>query len=198
VTNPGADTFVYDQANRLTSATVGGTTTSSVYDPDGKRLSTTVGANPPTTFTYDVNQPLPVVLQEPNTTPPNSGVTKYVWGMGLAYAVDLYNNVQVYHTAGLGTVRAITDGTGNLVQTYQTDAFGVPTASRGTVSQPFQYTGEQRDPTGLIYLRARFYDPAIGRFMSRDPFAGVMGVPLSLNRYSYVLNNPVNPAIGHP
>ena len=63
----------------------------------------------------------------------------------------------MYHTDGLGSVRAITDATGSVVQTYQTDEFGVPLAAgtRGTKTQPFGYTGERRDAeTGFLYLRA--------------------------------------------
>jgi RHS repeat-associated protein len=69
----------------------------------------------------------------------------------------------------------------------------VPTATTGSSGQPFGYTGEQRDgESGLVYLRARMYDPTIGRFLQRDPYPGGIGAPLSLNRYSYVQNNPVN------
>jgi RHS repeat-associated protein len=54
------------------------------------------------------------------------------------------------------------------------------------------YTGEQNDPNGLVYLRARYYDPAVGRFLSSDPWMGMVRYPQSLNRYVYVLNNPCN------
>ena len=54
------------------------------------------------------------------------------------------------------------------------------------------FTGEQNDPAGLEYLRARYYEPANGRFLSRDPFMGLVRNPQSLNRYAYALNNPVN------
>jgi len=60
------------------------------------------------------------------------------------------------------------------------------------VSTQWSFTGEQNDANGLEYLRARYYDPALGRFLSRDPFGGLVAVPQSLNRYAYVLNNPVN------
>ena len=63
-------------------------------------------------------------------------------------------------TDGLGSVRAITDGNGNVVQTMLTDAFGSPAnlpGSRGTASQPFGYTGQPTDPLGLVDLRARVY-----------------------------------------
>ena len=63
----------------------------------------------------------------------------------------------------------------------------------GHVDNDFRFTGEQMDDkTGLIYLRARYYDPNVGRFISKDPFAGFTSDVQSLNRYAYVGNNPVN------
>jgi RHS repeat-associated protein len=60
-------------------------------------------------------------------------------------------------------------------------------------AQPFGYAGEVRDAeTGLVYLRARMYDPATGRFLSRDPFPGLATSPMSQNPYAYAHNNPVN------
>lgn len=94
---------------------------------------------------------------------------------------------------GLGSVRALTNASGNVVQTYGTDEFGVPHGSltQGTRTQPFGYTGEQRDPTGLVNLRARLYDPQLGRFLQADPLRGTARNPCSLNRYAYVRNDPV-------
>ncbi len=87
--------------------------------------------------------------------------------------------------------RAVTDGAGAVVRLEQTDEFGVPTATAGTRTQPFGFTGEQVDPSsGLVDLRARLYDPPSGRFLTRDGFPGHADLPLSLNRYSYVLNDP--------
>ena len=183
LTNRGSDVFAYDQANRLTSATVIGTTSTDRYDGDGKRASQIVGTST-TSYLYDVNNSLPNVLTD--------GTNKYVYGLGLVYAVDGSGNVQVYHTDGLGSVRAITNGAGTLIQTYQTDEFGIPTNSQGTSTQPFQYTGQQVDGNGLVYLRARYYDPTSGRFLSRDISFGATASPLTLNRYTYVRNGPVN------
>ena len=56
----------------------------------------------------------------------------------------------------------------------------------------WSFSGEQNDPTGLEFLRARYYEPALGRFLSRDPFTGLSVSPLSQNRYAYVWNNPLN------
>ncbi len=67
----------------------------------------------------------------------------------------------------------------------------MPSQTQGSSTQPFQYTGQQRDGNGLIYLRARYYDPTTGRFLSRDLFAGKVSLPQSLNRYSYATNNPI-------
>jgi RHS repeat-associated protein len=87
----------------------------------------------------------------------------------LAYTVDGSNNVQVVHTDGLGSVRALTDGSGNVTQTFSTDEFGNPTLTQGSATEPFRYTGQQQDAeTGFYDLRARYYAPAIGRFLTRD------------------------------
>jgi RHS repeat-associated protein len=56
----------------------------------------------------------------------------------------------------------------------------------------FKFTGEALDPqTGLYYLRARYYDPSVGRFISKDPLLGVASAPATTNRYVYALNNPM-------
>ncbi len=137
-----------------------------------------------TSYVYDVNASLPVLLDD--------GTHKYVWGLGLAFAVDQAGNPFVYHTDGLGSIRALTDANGNVVQTYQYDEYGNVVSSSGSIIQPFQYTGEQRDEMGFMYLRARRYDPASGRFIQGDPVLGFQEVPASLDRYAYAVDNPVS------
>jgi RHS repeat-associated protein len=83
---------------------------------------------------------------------------------------------------GLGSTTELADGSGNVTGTYRYDVFGAPRAQTGATTE-FNFAGEQTDPTALQYLRARYYDPAVGRFISRDPLGG---------GYSYVSNNPVN------
>jgi RHS repeat-associated protein len=179
-----SNALAYDQANRLKTATISGTTTTYAYDGDGKRASKTVGLTT-TSYVYDANGSLPNVLTD--------GSRKYVYGLGLAYATDTTGNVQaVYHADGLGSVRALTDASGNLVATYQTDPFGVPTQTQGSSSQPFGYTGQQQDAeSSFVFLRARYYDPALGRFLSRDTVVGSVADPLSLNLFTYAQDNPV-------
>jgi RHS repeat-associated protein len=85
-------------------------------------------------------------------------------------------SVSVYQTDGLGSVRAISESTGAVQQIQQADKFGVPVITQGTSTQPFGFTGEQADPTGLLYLRARMYDPQIGGFLQRDSVFGSVSV----------------------
>ncbi|MBN1875096.1 MAG: RHS repeat-associated core domain-containing protein [Anaerolineae bacterium] len=92
----------------------------------------------------------------------------------------------------LGSVRQWTNarGAGNDPQSY--DPFGVPLPQPTTPASPFGYTGEWTDAaTGLQYLRARWYDPATGRFTQVDPFPGVLSLPGTQQPYSYGLNNPL-------
>ena len=61
-----------------------------------------------------------------------------------------------------------------------------------TIDNDFKYCGEiYDDETGLYYLRARYYDPSVGRFISKDSVEGSITNPLSLNLYTYVENNPL-------
>jgi RHS repeat-associated protein len=80
---------------------------------------------------------------------------------------------------------------GAVTQTYWTDEFGVPYLTQGASAQPFRFTGEQRDgETGFECLRARYYLPSLGRFLSRDPIFGSVSNPLTLNRLAYALDGP--------
>lgn len=186
MTMRGSDALSYDQANRLTGINFSSPSTldaSYAYDGDGKRTSKTVGSTT-TSYVYDANRSLPVLLED--------GSRRYVWGLGLAYEVEA-SAALVYHVDGLGSVRAITNASKAVVQTYETDEFGVPITASGGSTQPFTFTGEQRDPeSSFVYLRDRQYDPALGRFISRDSVVGHSGNPQSLNRFAYVQSNPVN------
>ena len=182
---PGTDTFTYDHENRMTSATVGSTSISNTYDGDGLRQSLTVGANT-TNYTWDVARGLPVVLQDGNYT--------YVYGLDLISQTDSSSNQVYYSYDGLGSVTNVTNGSGAQLASYGYKAFGDTRASTGSSEgKPWLFTGEQQDAaSGLYYLRARFYDPSIGRFVTQDPLPGMAGLPLTQNRYPYVGSNPIN------
>ncbi len=75
---------------------------------------------------------------------------------------------------------------------HEYDVWGKVIQKTESVPNPFRYTGEiQDEESGLIYLRSRYYDPSIGRFISQDTYEGELNNPLTLNLYTYVENNPV-------
>jgi RHS repeat-associated protein len=80
-----------------------------------------------------------------------------------------------------------------VTDTYSYDAFGTRLTCTGSTLNDFQYSGEQSDGLlGLYYLRARYYNPITGRFMTMDPELGNVSDPDSLHRYLYSRNDPVN------
>ncbi|MFE1631348.1 RHS repeat-associated core domain-containing protein, partial [Brevibacillus reuszeri] len=86
----------------------------------------------------------------------------------------------------------ISDGTGQELNSYAYDTWGNVISKTEGMSNPYQYSGEPYDEkTGFYYLRARYYDPKVGRFISEDTYKGAVDNPLTLNRYSYVHNNPI-------
>jgi RHS repeat-associated protein len=132
-------------------------------------------------YVWDQAAGLPQMLSD--------GSTLYVPGVGqwngTSWAYELRD--------GLGSVRQLSDASGNVVQSYTYAPFGELLAAQGTRSSALQYTGEQKDvDTGLVYLRARWYDSATGRFTTRDPFPGFAALPQTLHPYGYALNNPIN------
>lgn len=94
---------------------------------------------------------------------------------------------------GHGSTRMLLQPDGQLVagEVYAYDAYG-NTLTGGTLTE-MQYSGEKTDPaTGLQYLRARYYDPRVGRFLGLDPFGGSASEPLTLHKYGYCHGNPIN------
>jgi RHS repeat-associated protein len=104
-----------------------------------------------------------------------------------------------FHLDHLGTPRLITTDTGSIAASYEYYAFGPqPDASPAEIpTEELKFTGHQRDLANgdlhvLDYMHARYYDGAVGRFLSVDPAIGKAGDPQSWNRYAYVDNNPLN------
>jgi RHS repeat-associated protein len=93
---------------------------------------------------------------------------------------------RTHHADALGSERALSDASGATVATFARDAWGNLTATQGSATTPFGFAGELTDgETGFVYLRARMYDPATGRFIQRDKYP-------TRNRFSYVSNNPAS------
>jgi len=187
----GGVTYSYDSANRLVSVTGGLGANSFSYDGDGHRISQQVGTG---TYFYvnDITGGLPTVLQEQGP----DGSIFYTGGRRLISAMAP-NFTFYYHYDAQSTVAGLTDTTGHLAQRYIYDIWGqrnmnVPGPQVGTENK-FGYTGEALDPgTSLYYLRGRYYNPVLGRFISKDPFEGFAQLPSTLNRFVYALDNPAS------
>jgi RHS repeat-associated protein len=179
----GSDSFVYDWADRLTEATVGGTSASFAYLADGTRESKVSGSTT-TAYLHDREAGLPQVVDD--------GTTSYLRGAGLAAEVDDATGDAVSPLAdGLGSVRARADATGAVVGTADWDAWGNPRASSG-VTGDVGWAGAQRDgETGLTLLGDRYYAPGAARFLTRDTVSPNAGGTQGLNGYAYADGNPV-------
>ncbi|MCX6023101.1 MAG: hypothetical protein NTZ05_15500 [Chloroflexi bacterium] len=187
----GGDTFGWDTHNRfLNYNPSAGSATAYGYNGDGVRVKKTVGSAA-TYYFQDVAGGLPRVAAE---LPTSTYVwTFYVYGLDLIAQVGDDGAARYYHYDGNGNVRAISDATGAVVERYDYDAFGSLRNTPLGATNDRRYTGEQHDTeSGYTFLRARYYDPTLGRFISKDPFDGVKQDPQSLNGYIYVQNNPIN------
>ncbi|MGA2435414.1 MAG: RHS repeat-associated core domain-containing protein [Bryobacteraceae bacterium] len=87
----------------------------------------------------------------------------------------------------------LTDPTGAVTDTYDYDAWGNIVSLTGSTSNLYLYRGEQYDPDlNLYYLRARYFNPLTGRFLTRDLEAGLKVSPKSLHKYLYAEGDPIN------
>jgi RHS repeat-associated protein len=115
---------------------------------------------------------------------------RYAQGSGLDQPLAEFRSgtASYYDQDGLGSVTSLNNSTSVLANSYSYDSFGKPTASTGTLTNPFQYTGREFDSeTGIYYYRARYYDSSGGRFLSEDP----LRFGIAPNFYAYVANDPV-------
>jgi RHS repeat-associated protein len=94
---------------------------------------------------------------------------------------------------GLGSTEALTDEDGDVTATYKYDVFGAVRSSSGAGWTEYRFTGQQDDAElGYTYLRARYYDPQTGRFVSKDPVSGLRANPASQHYYVYAGDDPAN------
>ena len=185
--------YIWDYENRLIEAEVttptGTRETQYRYDAEGVRVASIVDGQE-TRYLIDTNRAYAQVLEE--YIPDGTVEVFYVYGGDLISQVRDGQQV-FYHVDGLGSTRVLTDGVGNVTDEYIYDAYGNLEGSAGSTVNNYLYAGEQYDPNlQSYYLRARYYNPNTGRFMSRDPFEGFLTEPLSLSDYPYVHGNPIN------
>ncbi len=182
--------YTYDSRDKLSQITQpDNSTVNYVYDADGNRVRS-VSPDGTTNHLVDPTIAAPQVVVE--TDGSGQVIASYTYGLELIS--QWRNGVDSFYLSdALGSTRALTNNQGVVTDSYSYDAFGQLLSSTGTTVNSFLYTGEQRDAAaGLYYLRARYYDPAIGRFLTQDPHPGTLQDPESLHKYVYVQNNPVN------
>ena len=182
------ETNTYDGLNQLIGFTDGETTASYTYGISGLRDSKTVNG---VTTTHIWSGSQIVVDYTAHYTS-----TVYIRGTSLAAAFDWdegsKGDNRFYIQNAHGDVVNLTNADGEVTKKYTYDAFGVEKDIVDSDTNAFRYCGEYYDAeTGTIYLRARYYTPTTGRFISRDSYAGKNEDPLSLNRYTYCHNNPL-------
>ncbi|OPX41889.1 tRNA(Glu)-specific nuclease WapA precursor [Ruminiclostridium hungatei] len=175
----------YNGLNQLVKVTEGGNTYSYTYNWDGLRASKTVNGVT-TNHIWDGDQ---MVLETDGT---GNVTNKYIRGINLIYSGEGENRRYFLYN-GHGDTAQLTGTTGSSIKVYDYDAFGNEKNIDPNDTNLFRYCGEYFDKeTGTIYLRARYYDPTIGRFITEDSYWGKDSDPLSLNLYTYCGNNPVN------
>jgi RHS repeat-associated protein len=178
-------TYAWDWRNMLVSVTEAGGVTAYEYDGAGNRISRTVNGVK-TKYINDIGMGLTQVLMETD----NAGTVQAAYNYGNDLISAQIGEIRgYYHYDGLGSVRLMTDDLCLVTNSYTYDAFGNSVSSASSVANSYGFTGEQQfaEADNLVFLRARYYQPSIGRFMSQDP----IGYRGGLNLYTYVMNNPI-------
>ncbi len=188
-------TYTWDSENRLTEVSrANGDVVKHAYDADGNRVRTeiTPAIGPPVVTDYLVD-PFAELSQVIAETDAAGAWSQYFVRGDDLLAVLRPTQTRFYHSDGLGSIRALTDETGTVTDTYTFSAFGELLAHTGTDPNAYLFAGEPLDPnSGFYYLRARWMDPRVGRFGSEDSWPGHLFEPESLHRYVYVGNDPTN------
>jgi RHS repeat-associated protein len=118
-------------------------------------------------------------------------VTKYYYHGGKRVAMRSGGQVYYLHGDHLGSTSLTTDENGEVVSRQLYHPFGTVRYSEGANPTNFGFTGQRHDGTGLVFMRARYYHAALGRFVSGDAVVPEPKNPQDWNRYAYVANNPI-------
>ncbi len=165
-----------------------------IYDGDGNRVSEAIGG---TTTKYLVDSLNPTGLPQVIDETVSGAVTRtYAYGLQRISENQKISSTwtpSFYGYDGHGSVRFLTGSAGTTTDSYWYDAFGMPITTSGTTPNNYLYSGEQYDSAlGMYYLRARYYSPPTGRFWVMDPYSGRIHRPVTLHKYTYTQNNPIN------
>jgi RHS repeat-associated protein len=181
----GGVNYTYDFEDRLVSTSTG---VQIVYDGDGNRVSETAGG---VARQYLVDELNPTGYSQVAEELVAGSVTSQ-YTLGLNRISQLRSTTSYYAYDGFGSVRALSDTSGAVTDTYAYDAFGTSVAPMGTTINPYLYRGEQFDAAlDMYYLRARYYVPRTGSFLTADSSEGDRELPITQNRFLYGNADPV-------
>ncbi|HEY2395934.1 MAG TPA: RHS repeat-associated core domain-containing protein [Rudaea sp.] len=190
-------TFTFNAQHLLSGATLpDGSTIQYSYGPDGniaERTKTSGSTTQTTGYLVDPNLAFAQVVAEYD--PIGQATAIYVYGDELLLRIKpgQPSPNTYYHHDGLGSVTILTDDSDNTIQTYGYDAWGNMVESTGVDTNPYGHAGERYDADlGLNYLRARWYDNQVGRFVSADSINGAVARPITINKYIYANVDPAN------
>jgi RHS repeat-associated protein len=189
----GADVtaYVWDAADRLTGVALpDGTDITYDYGADGQRVRQTIGTRVTNYLWDEASLYGDVVLETDESGTP---LASYVLGSVELLSQERDDTTGYYLHDGQGSVRTLADADGNITDRYSYTAFGGLLEHQGATTNSYLYMGQQFDELTRLYsLRARYYAPLDGRFLSRDTVEVVFSDPVELNRYVYVANDSVN------
>lgn len=180
--------MAYDELNRLIH--VG--QDAYEYDPEGLRIQA-ITKGKTVRYVQDPNASYARLLEEHDDQ--GNIIARYVYGVGLISRQGQSGTMSVYHYDSRGSTIALTDPSGTITDRYAYDPYGHGAGREGNTPNPFTYNGRDGvmdDGNGLYYMRARYYESRLMRFIQKDAaVSGNMMHPPSLNRYAYVMGNPV-------
>jgi RHS repeat-associated protein len=183
--NGSTTTYTWNDEKRLIAANVNGTPVEYGYNDQGIRVSTKQNG---VETRYLLDEGITANVWE-EYAPTGTVQTAYSYGYDLITQTQA-NQTSYYLVDGLGSTRLLTDAQGQVLNSYGYEAFGETTSQSGTISNKYQYAGEQFDSTlGDYYLRQRFYDTSSGRFARMDTYEGSVGSSPT-NKYLYANGNP--------
>lgn len=171
-------TYTYDARNRLTSADG----LSYLYDAEDNRTQISENGGS-ITYVTDTRGVLSRILSRTK----NGSTTRYVYGVGLTYEVDESGNATYYHFDQVGNTSVLTDENESIIEQFRYSPYGFTTYQQNNYDTPFRFGGFfgiQTDSNGLVYMRARFYNPITRRFINSDPARD------QWNWYAYANGNP--------
>jgi RHS repeat-associated protein len=183
--------YVYDAQRRLVSIQDDVSQVLYEYDADGLRNGRVVSGEDGVYYVTDKNTAIPTVLWEADAS--GSSLRSYVYGLDIVSQYDVASGTAYALLDGAGTIRQITNPNGSVIDIETLDAFGNLASIPSPTPVSRSYRGEEFDSFAkAYYLRARFYAPDIGRFMTMDSADGFADYPITQNMYIYSFADPVN------